>query len=157
MFKSLIIGLIAFLVIASVASATGWGQPAWAPDPIELVPGQVYRTGSPLSRPGLFGLFGGILGASSGGGAELWTGSEFVPVPADQAAPSQTYPSITINGVRMRTYTHEEAQAAQGSVDWSTVENKERVTVPICIAGQRLFVTMVPDSEIGARIIYDCR
>ena len=80
MFTKIMIALVAFLVVASVASAQEW-QPNWAHDPIPLVQGQEYKTGSPLSQPGL-GLFGGIanvltggnLPSFTGGGSIIWTG-----------------------------------------------------------------------------------
>ncbi len=72
MFTKIMIALIAFLVVASVASAQEW-QPSWAHDPIPLVQGQEYKTGSPLSQPGL-GLFGGIANALTGGALPQFTG-----------------------------------------------------------------------------------
>lgn len=154
--KSLIIGFLALLVVVGVASAAEW-KPSWAPDPIPLVPGQVYKTGSPLSGDGLFGLFGGILGVSRGGGAEMWTGGEFAPVPEGYQAPASAPRTVTINGMQMKAFTLAEAKAAQDAVDWSQVENKQRATVPLCGDGQRLYVTIVPDAEIGARNVYSCR
>lgn len=152
MLRSIIIGLVAFLVIASVASAQGW-QPSWAPQPIPLIQGQEYRSGSPLSRPGFLGLLGGLANGVTGGampdltggGSEIWQGE------------TQGCAGVEVNGVCMKTFTPEEARAAQEGIDWSNIENQERVVIPTCTDGQRIFVTMTPDAELGARLIYSCQ
>lgn len=158
MFVKLLIGLTAFLVVGSAVSAAGWSQPSWAPESIPLVDGQVYRTGSPLSRPGL-GLFGAILDSVTGGYASALTairstGGGFIQW-RGQSAPACT--GIEIDGECVPTLTHAQAKAAQDAIDWPTVENKPRVTVPQCADGQRLWVTMVPDQTLGTRLIYSCR
>lgn len=140
MLKNFIIGAAAFATITTSAYAFEFVQPAWAPEPLPLVPGQVYRTGSPLSKPGLFGLLGAaaesLVGGDrfSGGGAVTWTGSEFANVgtspEGNVAQPSNCDRCVTINGEQVRTLTQEEAEALQHNVDWSTVENKPRATVP---------------------------
>jgi hypothetical protein len=105
MFAKFLIALIAFFAIFSVASAQEW-QPSWAHDPIPLVQGQEYKTGSPLSQPGL-GLFGGIANALTGGnlpqltggGSIVWTGE------------TETCAGIEINGDCTPTLSLAEAQS----------------------------------------------
>lgn len=186
MFTKLIIGLTAFLAVAGTAGAMEW-QPSWAPVPLELVPGQTYRTGSPLSRPGLLGLFGGIVNGVTGGtiGAEYLTGGGTITWEGPSTAPA----TVTINGVKLRTLTPAEAKAAQEAApvatenksrlgddkradcgysfakavqmdtayDWCSATSIEYAALPQCPAGQALWTTLVEDDELGARPVYDCR
>lgn len=125
MFMKILIGLAAFLVIAGTASAMDW-QPSWAPDPIPLVQGQEYRTGSPLSRPGLMGLFSGIANGLTGGALPEFTGGGSIIWRGEMA----TCAGIEVNGQCLRALTHGEAVAAQDAVNWPTIANASRVTVP---------------------------
>lgn len=142
MFAKSMIALVAFLVVAGTASAMDL-QPSWAPEPLPLVPGQVYRTGSPLSRPGIGGLFGsladsftmGAVGSSTGirtngGGAVLFTGAGFVPVDPSLVPDDAGCKGIEINGECIPALTMAEAGALQDEIDWSAVENADRVAVP---------------------------
>lgn len=149
--------MIQWIGIAVLGVGLLGGITGSAPQAIELVPGQVYRTGSPLSQPGLVGLVGGWAGTHTGGGYEVWQGphvgvndevlnvvGSWVPVDGATVAAQAT------------TYTTEQAQAAQGSVDWATVPNQPRAVVPNC-AGQRLYVTYAPDAIVGAVAKYECK
>lgn len=125
MFMKILIGLTAFFVIAGTAPAMDW-QPSWAPDPIPLVQGQEYRTGSPLSQPGLMGLFGGLANGLTGGalpeftrgGSIIWRGE------------TATCAGIEVNGQCLRALSTNQAQTLQDAIDWSTVANADRVAVP---------------------------
>lgn len=125
-------------------------QPSWAPQPIPLTPGQEYRTGSPLSKPGFFGLFGAIgesvVGGDnfSGGGTAVWDGQRFVDTAQYLGGHSEAVrqasaffgneapqePSVTVNGQRFPVLSHADAKAAQDSVDWSAAQNGERYPIP---------------------------
>ena len=142
MFTKSMIALVAFLVVAGTASAMDL-TPSWAPAQAPLVPGQVYRTGSPLSRPGL-GLFGaladsltgGAFGSSTGirtngGGAVMFTGAGFVPVDPSLVPDDAGCDGVEINGECIPAMTLSEAAFAQESINWETVENAERVSVPV--------------------------
>lgn len=177
------------LAIASTALGgallTGFFQPEWAAPPIPLTPGQEYRTGSPLSKPGLGGLFGSIFESTyggqqfKGGGTVLYTGNGgFVDTTSYSGGPTQppqvqeaTCPHITVNGQTFCTYQSLDAahSAQRGMVDALPTpsdptlpvelgsENKPRAVVPICEASQRLAVFFVPDDELGTRMIYVCQ
>jgi hypothetical protein len=149
--------MIQWVAIGGVALALFGAITGSAPRAIELVPGQVYRTGSPLSQPGPIGLVGGMAGMLTGGGYEVWQGPHVgvhdevinvggVWVPTDSATVA----------AQAATYTQAQAQAAQDGVDWSTVPNQPRSVVPNC-AGQRLYVTYAPDSIVGAVAKYECK
>jgi hypothetical protein len=105
MFAKFLIALIAFLVIFSVASAQEW-QPSWAHDPIPLVQGQEYKTGSPLSQPGL-GLFGGIANALTGGALPQLTGGGSIIWQGE----TETCAGIKINDYCVPTLSLAEAQS----------------------------------------------
>jgi len=185
MFTKTLIALVAFLVVAGTASAMEW-QPSWAAEPLPLVHGQEYRSGSPLSRPGLLGLLGGLANAVTGGELSAWTGGGFeVWQGATEAAPA----TITINGVQMRVFTHAEALAAQeaagatienrprlgddkradcgysfakavaqdSAYDWCNDQPVDHAALPDCPTGERMFVTIVRDDELGARNVYTCQ
>ncbi len=183
MITKIAIAVIALFVVVGVASAAEW-QPSWAPEPIPLVPGQEYRTGSPLSKPGLGGLFGAIFESTyggqqfKGGGTVLYTGNGFVDTTSysggatqPPAAQEATCPHITVNGETFCTYQrlHDAQAAQQGMVDALPTpsdptlpaelgrENKPRAVVPICEASQRLVVFHVPDDELGVRLVYACQ
>jgi hypothetical protein len=105
MFAKFLIALIAFLAIFSVASAQEW-QPSWAAEPLPLVHGQEYKTGSPLSKPGL-GLFGGIANALSGGALPQLTGGGSIIWQGQ----TETCHGIEINGDCVPTLSLAEAQS----------------------------------------------
>lgn len=149
--------MIQWIAIGGLALGLFGAITGSAPQAIDLVPGQVYRTGSPLSQPGLIGLVGGMAGLTTGGGYEVWQGpyvdahDEVLNVggtwvPADGATVA----------AQATTYTQAQAQAAQDSVDWSAVPNQPRAVIPNC-AGQQLYVTYAPDSQIGAVAKYQCK
>jgi hypothetical protein len=124
MFAKIMIASIATVVVVGVASAQEW-QPSWAADPIPLVNGAEYKTGSPLSQPGL-GLFGGIANVLTGGNLPQFTGGGSIIWQGQTA----TCAGLEINGECMPTMTPGEASTAQDGIDWSTVANAQRVTVP---------------------------
>jgi hypothetical protein len=126
-----------------------------APQAIDLMPGQVYRTGSPLSQPGIIGLVGGVAGTHTGGGYEVWQGPH-VAASADVLNTAGAWMPATSFSYMAQgtTYSHEQAQAAQDGINWAAVPNQLRTVVPDC-AGQ-LFVTYAPDAEIGAVAQYTC-
>lgn len=186
MFSKIMIALVAFLVCASVAAAQEW-QPSWAPQPIQLIQGTEYRTGSPLSKPGGLGLLGGIANGISGGEMPSWAGGGTLIWEGENVACD----GVIINSICMPVFTHAaEARAAQESIDWSTVENKPRTgdgeradcgysfaeavemdtaydwcsgeqidyaRLPSCPDNQALFATIVKDTELGARTVYSCQ
>lgn len=125
MFTKAMIALTAFLIVAGTASAMEW-QPSWAPEPLPLVNGQEYRTGSPLSRPGLAGLFGGIANGVLGGALPEFTGGGSIVWQGGAVGCA----GLEINGQCYPTMTPSEARTAQDGIDWSTVANAQRVTVP---------------------------
>lgn len=149
----MVIKLIAITVLSTGILSGFTGS---APRAIDLVPGQVYRTGSPLSQPGIIGLVGGIAGTHTGGGYEVWNGP-YVDASADVLNTRGSWIPVDAATyvVQATTYSHEQAQAAQDQIDWTNVENRPRAVVPDC-AGQQLYVTYVPDAEIGAVAQYHC-
>lgn len=148
--------MIKFIAIAVLGTGLFTGFTGSAPRAIDLVPGQIYRTGSPLSQPGVIGLFGGLAGTHTGGGFERWNGptvaatDEVLHVTGtwSQAGPAD------YSVQQATTYTIEQATAAQDKINWSTVENRPRTVVPDCDG--HLYVTYVVDNEIGARAEYEC-
>lgn len=148
--------IIKLIAIAVLGTGILSGLAGSAPRAIDLVPGQVYRTGSPLSQPGVVGLFGGLVGTHTGGGYERWNGP-YVAASDDvlNVAGSWSQAGASEYAAQNVTYTIEQAQAAQDEVNWATVENRPRTVVPDC-DGQ-LYVTYVADSEIGARTDYECK
>jgi hypothetical protein len=185
MFAKFLIALIAFLVVFSVVSAQEW-QPSWAHDPIPLVQGQEYKTGSPLSQPGL-GLFGGIANALTGGnlpqltggGSIVWTGE------------TETCAGIEINGDCTPILSLAEAQSIldempitdntayateERSCNMSKAEQmklaiklyEQGITAfdcggnPIesaatgCDVGEVMTVAYVEDAKLGVKAVYTC-
>lgn len=148
MFGYVALGILGVGILAGISGS--------APQAIDLVPGQVYRTGSPLSQPGLIGLVGGWAGTHTGGGYEVWQGP-YVAAGADVFdLPGRWVPvDGPIAQPQNATLTVEQAQTAQDAVDWQQVPNQLRTVVPDC-DGQ-LVVIYVPDGVIGARATYQCQ
>lgn len=148
LFNYVALGILGLSILGGISGS--------APQAIDLVSGQVYRTGSPLSQPGIVGLVGGWAGTHTGGGYEVWQGPHVAAGADVFDLPGRWVP---VNGQlaqpQSATLTVEQAQAAQDAVDWQQVPNQLRTVVPDC-AGI-LIVTYVPDSVIGARAIYICQ
>lgn len=145
---------IAGIVLLSAAGL--FGLFGYSPRAVPLEPGAVYRTGSPLSQPGIIGLFGGLLGTRRGGGYEQWNGPYIGT-------------NDTVYDKRDSGYwtpaTQAQFQAQQGGLLLSRAaqlnavaprdgQNAPRAIVPQC-DGQ-LFVTYVRDTALGARTTYSC-
>jgi hypothetical protein len=185
MFAKFLIALIAVLVVFSVANAQEW-QPSWAHDPIPLVHGQEYKTGSPLSQPGL-GLFGGIANALTGGNLPQFTGGGSIIWTGE----TETCAGIEINGDCTPTLSLAEAQSIldetpiteqaayateERSCSLSKAEQMKQaiklyeqgITAfdcdgqPIesastgCAAGEVATVAYVEDQTTGVRAVYTC-
>jgi len=149
--------MIQWIAIGGIALGLFGAITGSAPQAIELVPGQVYRTGSPLSQPGPIGLVGGMAGLMTGGGYEVWQGP-YVGAHDEVLNVGGVWVSTDSATVAAQatTYTQAQAQAAQDGVDWSTVPNQPRAVVPNC-AGQRLYVTYAPDAIVGVVAKYECK
>lgn len=148
MFNYVALGILGLSILGGISGS--------APQAIDLVPGQVYRTGSPLSQPGLIGLVGGWAGTHTGGGYEVWEGQHVASGADVFDLPGRW---VQVSGQLAQpqdaTLTTEQAQAAQDVVDWRQVPNQLRTVVPSC--DSQLFVIYVPDNVIGARATYICQ
>lgn len=147
--------MIKWIAITVLSGGLLGGISGYAPEAQPLVPGQIYRTGSPYSQPGIIGLLGGIAGTHRGGGYEQWNGPYVGPNDnAWEVVGSWTPATEAQHRAQNTSLTLEEAQAAFSSASGNKTQNRPRATVPNCEG--RLFVTWVVDSELGARAQYSC-
>lgn len=126
------------------------------PKAIPLEPGRVYQTGSPLSQPGGLGLLAGFIGRG-GGGYEVWNGPYVDPHANAWEVNGSWAPATEAQHRQQRSnpyMTLEQAKRASEAAMGNATTNEPRATIPDC-DGQ-LYVSYVPDSELGARAIYTC-
>lgn len=142
------IALITLLGIGGLA-----GLSPYAPRAAALEPGGIYRTGSPLSQPGVVGLLGGLVGTHRGGGYEMYVGPYISPAETVYDKQGGFVPA-TAEQYRAQTQRGLTPEQAQQAVGPETAVNRQRVTIPDC-DGQ-LFITWVSDAELGARAVYSC-
>ncbi|HSG61613.1 MAG TPA: hypothetical protein VLA24_09290 [Pseudomonadales bacterium] len=147
--------MLRYIALTLLSTGLIAGLGGYAPQPITLEPGQIYRTGSPLSQPGLLGLIGGMAGTHTGGGYERWNGPQMGPnanaweIDGAWSPATATEYQTQSNTLDMVTATKLfDASPGDG-------QNRPRAEVPDC-AGQ-LLVSFLPDATLGSRMVYTCK